>query len=98
MPEQNICFLSAIDMLRKIRSKELSTVEVMSAHLEQIARVNPKVNAIVTLVAEQAMDYAVDLFDRTVATNSQTLRELVAKPFVADVHRDRCCAGRRPLG
>ena len=45
-------------MARKIRSKELSAVEVMTAHLAQIERVNPKVNAIVTLVAGQAMESA----------------------------------------
>ena len=45
-------------MARKIRRKELSAAEVMAAHLKQIERVNPKVNAIVTLVAEQAMEQA----------------------------------------
>jgi amidase len=54
----DICTLSAIDMARRIRAKELSARDVVSAHLDQIARVNPTVNAIVTLVAEQAMDRA----------------------------------------
>jgi amidase len=47
--------LPATDLAYKMRIGELSAVEVMEAHLEQIARVNPKVNAIVTLVAEQAL-------------------------------------------
>ena len=38
-----------------IRSKQVSAREVMAAHLAQIERINPKVNAIVTLVAERAM-------------------------------------------
>ncbi|MEP7200830.1 MAG: amidase, partial [Chloroflexota bacterium] len=38
--------------------KELSAVAVMEAHLAQIARVNPTVNAIVTLLPERAMDGA----------------------------------------
>ncbi len=42
-------------MARLIRAKEISAREVMAAHLAQIERVNPKVNAIVTLVAERAM-------------------------------------------
>jgi amidase len=42
-------------MARLIRAKELSAREAVAAHLNQIERVNPKVNAIVTLVAEQAM-------------------------------------------
>jgi amidase len=54
-----ICFLTACELARKIRTKELTAREVMEAHLRQIDRVNPSVNAIVTLLAEQAMDQAV---------------------------------------
>src|SRR6185503_1337255 len=35
-----------------------SVTEVVRAHLDQIERVNPKVNAIVTLTAERALDDA----------------------------------------
>ncbi len=52
---EEICFLSATTLARKIRAKQLSAVEVMQAHLAQIARVNPVVNAIVTLDAEGAI-------------------------------------------
>jgi len=41
-----------------IRRKKLSAREAMTAHLKQIERVNPQVNAIVTLTAEQAMENA----------------------------------------
>src|SRR5580698_7967480 len=54
----DICFLSAVEMAALIRQKKLSAREVMTAHLKQIERVNPKVNAIVTLVADQAMENA----------------------------------------
>jgi amidase len=50
-----LCYLDAVDLAARIRRKEVSAREVMSAHLEQIARMNPKVNAIVTLAAERAM-------------------------------------------
>ena len=53
-----ICFLTATDLAKRIRSKELSCREVMQAHLAQIERVNPKVNAIVTLVVESALKQA----------------------------------------
>src|SRR5262245_50520474 len=53
-----ICFLTATDMALKIRRKEISAREIMTAHLRQIERVNPSVNAIVTLVADQAMEQA----------------------------------------
>jgi amidase len=47
-------WMSAIEMARLIRSKKLSTREALDEHLKQIERVNPKVNAIVTLVPELA--------------------------------------------
>ena len=49
------CALTAVELATRIRSRELSAREVMAAHLARIERVNPKVNAIVTLVAERAM-------------------------------------------
>jgi len=54
----DVCLLSAVEMARRIRAKDLSAREALSAHLQQIERVNPKVNAIVTLIAEQAMEQA----------------------------------------
>jgi len=52
--DSSICFLSAVEMSRLIRTKKLSAREALAAHLTQIGRVNPKVNAIVTLVPELA--------------------------------------------
>lgn len=54
----DICFQTASELARCLRAKEISAREVMEAHLAQIDRVNGKVNAIVTLVAEQAMQRA----------------------------------------
>src|SRR5256885_3911428 len=54
----SVCFMSAVEMARQIRAKKLSAREALAAHLDQIGRVNPKVNAIVTLVAEMAGEAA----------------------------------------
>ena len=54
MADVELCFLQATDLANKLRRREVSAVEVVEAHLQQIERVNPKVNAIVTLVPEQA--------------------------------------------
>ena len=54
----DVCGLSAVALARLIRAKELSAREAVGAHLAQIERVNPGVNAIVTLVADQAMEGA----------------------------------------
>jgi len=50
-----ICFMRAVDILDAFRKKKLSAREVMGAHLKQIARVNPKVNALVTLAPEERL-------------------------------------------
>ena len=56
----SICFMSTIEMARLIRSRELSAREVLAAHLKQIERLNPTVNAIVTLVSEMAAKAAAE--------------------------------------
>src|SRR5579883_1712290 len=53
-----VCFMSAVEMARLIRAKKLSAREALSEHLKQIERVNPKVNAIVTLAPEMAAQAA----------------------------------------
>jgi len=58
MNNQEICFLTATELARRIRTKELSAFEVMEAHLAQTERVNPKVNAVVTFLPEQALEQA----------------------------------------
>ena len=57
-PDSSLCFMSAVEMARLIRAKKLSAREVLAVHLKQIDRVNPKVNAIVTLVPEMAAEAA----------------------------------------
>src|SRR5262245_53451334 len=47
-------WMSAVEMARLIRAKKLSAREALAGCLKQIERFNPKVNAIVTLVAEMA--------------------------------------------
>jgi amidase len=58
MPTPEICYLPATELVRLVRAKELSVREVMEAHLAQIERLNGRVNAIVTLTAERALDRA----------------------------------------
>jgi len=58
MYDKSICFLTATELAKRIRTGEISAVETMGAHLAQIEKVNPQVNAIVTLLPERAMDEA----------------------------------------
>src|SRR5687767_3857114 len=45
--EDDLCFASAVELARLIRTKEVSAREVMTAHLARIERLNPRLNAIV---------------------------------------------------
>ncbi|MDQ3733507.1 MAG: amidase [Actinomycetota bacterium] len=59
----------ARDLADAIRSGELSAKEVMQAHLDQIGRLNPLVNAIVSLDGDRAMAGAADA-DRQLAADA----------------------------
>jgi amidase len=59
--DQSICFLTATEMARLIRTRQLSSREVLAAHFQRIERLNPSVNAIVTLVEEKAIERATAL-------------------------------------
>jgi amidase len=54
----DLCFMTALELRAALGSRELSAREVVQAHLDQIERFNPDVNAVVTLVAESAMENA----------------------------------------
>jgi amidase len=50
--------MSAVELAGRLARKDVSSRDVVRAHLEQIERINPRVNAIVTLVADSAMTAA----------------------------------------
>ena len=58
MTSTEICFMTAVEMIDCLHSGDLSVRQIISAHLTQIERVNPQVNAIVTLLPEKAMKQA----------------------------------------
>jgi amidase len=58
MSNSEICFKTAFELARLIADRKLAPSEVMEAHLKQIESINPRVNAIVTLTAEEAMKRA----------------------------------------
>ncbi|MCL4835871.1 MAG: amidase [Caldilineaceae bacterium] len=53
----DLIFSSATELARRIREREVSSAEVVEAHLRRIAQVNPALNAVVTL-AEDAYEQA----------------------------------------
>ena len=54
MAQDDLTRLSAVDLACLIRDRKVSPVEVLDAHLNAIARINPQLNAIVTLADDQA--------------------------------------------
>jgi amidase len=56
----------AVELAALIRDREVSSREVIQAHLDRIEAVNPHLNAIVRLLADQALA-AADAADRAVA-------------------------------
>ena len=63
-----ICFSSAVELARLIRSKEVSAREVMAAHLTRIERLNPKLNAIVAKLDDDQCLALADAADRRTAS------------------------------
>ncbi len=56
----DLCYMPATDLAEAIRARRVSPREVTDAVLAQIDRVNPIVNAFVTVVADQAREVARD--------------------------------------
>lgn len=54
----DIVSVTARELARALRARELSAREVAEAYLARIERLNPTVNAVVTLTAERALDDA----------------------------------------
>lgn len=59
MQNKDLCAQSLTKLAELIRKREVSAVEVIQAHLQQIEQLNPALNAIVTL-APEAIDLARD--------------------------------------
>src|SRR5260370_16471087 len=72
-------YKDATELALLIRTKQLSSREVVQAHLDRIENINPKVNAIVTLLAEDALRGA-DAADNAVK-NGEALGPPPPLPF-----------------
>jgi amidase len=87
MSSLELCFLTATELTRQIRAREVSCEEVMRAHIGQIERVNPAVNAIVTFVPEQALA-AARAADAALVRNQAPAREVAPLYGLPVAHKD----------
>jgi amidase len=92
----DLLFAPATRLLALLRAREISACELVDAHLAQIARVNPGVNAIVTLTADAAREDAAEA-DRRLARGDP--RPLEGLPITIkdsiEVAGVRCTAGSK---
>jgi amidase len=68
----NLCFMSARALATLIRSRKVSAREVMAAHLKQINRVNPTINAIVAQLDDDKCLALADDADRRMARGGES--------------------------
>ncbi len=77
-------FGSAGNLVAMLRKRDVSAVEVVSAFLERIESINPKLNAIVTLAEERAIEEAEES-DRRLAGKGE-VRALEGLPITVKDH------------
>jgi aspartyl-tRNA(Asn)/glutamyl-tRNA(Gln) amidotransferase subunit A len=80
MPDAQLCWMPATELAALIRRKKVSPVEVVDAVLDRIERLNPKLNAFVTLTADQARRDA-KAAERALAKKGAKLGPLHGVPF-----------------
>ena len=74
-----LCALSATELARRIAQREVTAREVVEAHLDRIAEVNPTVNAVTRVLAESALAAAAAVDDAV--ARGETLGPLAGVPF-----------------
>ena len=92
-----IIFLPAVEMAQCIQTKSISPVELVEAHLEQIEKLNPRLNAFVHLDAQRARRAAREA--ETAVLQGKTLAPLHGIPVSIksslEVAHLRCESGTR---
>jgi len=92
-----IIFLPAVEMAQCIQTKSISPVELVEAHLEQIEKLNPRLNAFVHLDAQRARRAAREA--ETAVLQGKTLAPLHGVPVSIksslEVAHLRCESGTR---
>jgi len=68
---QDLCYLSATELARSIRTRQVSAREVMAAHLERINTVNPTLNAIVAKLPDHECLALADAADARLARGGE---------------------------
>src|SRR5690348_10870295 len=71
-----LCFAPAHKLLAMLRASEVSSTELVRGAYQRIAKVNPKLNAVVTLCEERAFKEAAESDRRLAQSDSRPLEGL----------------------
>lgn len=82
----NLCTKGAVELARMIRSRQVASTEVIDAHLARIQEVNPMVNAVTVLLADEARAAAATV-DQALAAGT-SLGPLAGVPFTVKENID----------
>jgi len=85
-----LCTKGAVELARMIRSRQVTTTEVIEAYLARIEEVNPMVNAVTVLLADEARTAATTV-DRALAAGT-SLGPLAGVPFTVKENIDVACS------
>ena len=80
MANEELCWTPASALAALIRRKKVSPVEVVDAMLDRIEKINPKLNAVVTVTADQALREA-KAAERALGRKGAKLGPLHGVPF-----------------
>ena len=79
--------LSASQIVAEIKNRKISAYEVTKAHLDRLEHINPKINAVVQEMPEEALKRA-KLIDRKIQTK-EPLGLLLGVPVTVKVNVDQ---------
>jgi len=71
-----LCYLPAVEALRRFRSKELSPVELLQALIRRSENIEPQINAFTECYFEEALEQAARAEQRYMAGNARALEGL----------------------
>jgi hypothetical protein len=86
--DDDLCFTPAVELARRLHARELSARELLDAYLDRIGRVNPALNAIVTLAEEQAARQAAEADSAVVAHHKNSIEKLGLDPYPREGGRE----------
>lgn len=73
-------YVSAVELARRIRARKVTSSEVVEAHLREVERLNPRLNAVVATRFAEARAEAKAADERTAASHPDDLPELHGVP------------------